>query len=44
MHRNRFESYRRQIWFLLEYWLGAVQGKRINLRKVTCGPLAVILY
>ena len=43
MQRNRFESYRGRIWFLLECRLCAVQGESINLRKVTCGPLAVIL-
>ena len=43
MQRNRFESYRGQIWFLLEYRLCAVQGKSINFRKVTRGLLAVIL-
>ena len=43
MQRNRFESYRGRIWFLLEYRLRAVQGESINLRKVTRGLLAVIL-
>ena len=43
MQRNRFESYRGRIWFLLEYRLRAVQGESINFRKVTRGLLAVIL-
>ena len=43
MQRNRFESYRGRIWFLLEYRLRAMQGESINFRKVTRGLLAVIL-
>ena len=43
MQRNRSESYHGRIWFLLEYWLRAVQGESINFRKVTRGLLAVIL-
>ena len=43
MQRNRFESYRGRIWFLLEYRLRAVQGESIDFRKVTRGLLAVIL-
>ena len=43
MQRNRFESYRGRIWFLLEYRLRAVQGESINFREVTRGLLAVIL-
>ena len=42
MLRNRFESYRGRIWFLLEYRLRAVQGESINFKKVTRGFLAVI--
>ena len=43
MQRNRFESYRGRIWFLLDYRLRAVQGESINFRKFTHGLLAVIL-
>ena len=43
MQRNRFESYRGRIWFLLEYRFRAVQGESNYFRKVTRDLLAVIL-